>query len=57
MYTSFLDIDDCATFPCHVRAVCHNFVGGFECVCKSGYTGPGAYCRGRGNILSYKPGS
>lgn len=33
------DGDQCAEKPCKNGAMCSDSVGGFDCVCKSGFTG------------------
>ena len=44
-----LDIDECAandTHDCHTYADCINNNGSFSCICKNGFTGNGAFCKG-----------
>ena len=32
--------------PCHIHADCNDIVDGYQCTCKSGYTGNGFQCNG-----------
>lgn len=41
-----LDINECATNPCHRNGFCMNYPGGFACNCSTGYTGNGFACTG-----------
>lgn len=34
-----LDGDQCAEQPCKNGAMCSDSVGGFDCICKSGFSG------------------
>jgi len=36
----FIDIDECASAPCHHNATCVDHVNSFSCVCSPGYTDP-----------------
>lgn len=36
----YIDGDQCAGNPCENGAMCSDSVGGYDCVCKSGFTGP-----------------
>jgi hypothetical protein len=38
------DIDECASKPCSDNASCENTDGGFDCTCKTGFTGDGLSC-------------
>lgn len=44
------DIDECVegTDNCHIDAICQNTPKSYKCICKSGYTGDGKHCKGRG---------
>ena len=37
--TSFLDIGECASDPCHNGGICIDEINAFTCICISGYTG------------------
>ena len=41
------DIDECVKSSCHAMADCINFIGGFECKCRDGFTGDGYQCEGK----------
>ena len=50
-----IDVDECRdswvasssdNLGCHSNAKCHNFNGGFSCVCDPGFTGDGFNCEG-----------
>ena len=47
------DIDECvdSANDCHSNATCNNIDGGFECTCKTGYTGNGTLCLGTNMII------
>ena len=49
-----LDIDECLinNGGCHIDANCKNTQGGFNCVCKNGFSGDGFNCTGRIPIQS-----
>ena len=49
MLVFFLDIDECSigNGGCHGDADCHNTVGSFNCICKTGYDGDGLNCIGK----------
>ena len=34
----YLDINECAKFPCKNGATCQNIAGSYQCACKPGYT-------------------
>ena len=36
---SFLDIDDCASFPCENNGTCVDGLNGYTCRCSVGFTG------------------
>ena len=41
------DIDECGTANnCSDQADCHNFIGGYSCICRTGYSGNGTNCDG-----------
>ena len=42
------DINECllGEANCHSDAICTNFGGSFNCVCKHGYEGNGTHCEG-----------
>lgn len=44
------DVDECVegTDNCHIDAICQNTPKSYKCICKSGYTGDGKHCKGRG---------
>ena len=37
----YLDINECATQPCHTDAVCANNKGSYNCTCDLGFVGHG----------------
>ena len=38
MFDCYIDINECdSSNNCSVNAQCNNFVGGFDCTCKSGF--------------------
>ena len=45
---TFSDIDECFTGDhyCHVKAICTNIDGSFNCTCNAGYIGNGISCIG-----------
>ncbi len=45
---STLDIDECEeeSDMCSGDADCHDTIGSYDCICRSGYTGDGIECRG-----------
>lgn len=45
--SSLLDIDECASQPCHIHANCINTPGAHQCVCKDGFVGDGLSCIGK----------
>lgn len=47
------DVDECVegTDSCHIDAICQNTPKSYKCICKSGYTGDGKHCKGRGTML------
>lgn len=49
----FADVDECVegTDSCHIDAICQNTPKSYKCICKSGYTGDGKHCKGRGTTL------
>ncbi len=48
-------MDEChTTNACDSNADCSDVIGGFECTCRSGYTGNGTYCQGKLVSLSVK---
>ena len=49
--SSFTDINECASYPCHPNATCTNTEGSYICNCQSGYSGNGTFCEGNQNIL------
>ena len=36
--------------PCHENADCHDLDDGYQCVCKTGYTGNGYQCQGMTDV-------
>ena len=48
------DMNECdeRTRNCHERATCSDVIGGFNCTCKSGFTGNGTFCEGKNNCSS-----
>ena len=40
-FISFLDIYDCASFPCDNNGTCVDGLDGFTCRCSFGFTGDG----------------
>lgn len=38
--TCEIDINECVKSPCRNGAICHNTIGGYQCMCQPGYTGP-----------------
>ena len=46
-----LDIDDCASEPCHNSGTCIDGVGMFTCQCVTGYTGD--QCETSEGVLGY----
>ena len=34
-----IDVNECASQPCHHNASCHDNINGFKCSCAAGYTG------------------
>ena len=51
IYFFLLDLDECTQDPCDPLATCTNFIAGYSCVCRSGYTGNGSVCNGRSIII------
>ena len=51
IYSQNLDIDDCASNPCHGNATCNNTIGSFICTCDDGFSGDGFNCSGKENQL------
>lgn len=51
------DVDECVegTDNCHIDAICQNTPKSYKCICKSGYTGDGKHCKGRGTPLAPEP--
>uniref|UniRef100_A0A663MDZ6 Signal peptide, CUB and EGF-like domain-containing protein 3 n=1 Tax=Athene cunicularia TaxID=194338 RepID=A0A663MDZ6_ATHCN len=51
------DVDECVegTDNCHIDAICQNTPKSYKCICKSGYTGDGKHCKGRGSPLPPPP--
>jgi len=47
-FTLILDVDECKRgfHKCHLKAVCNNTYGGYNCSCKKGYSGDGHNCTG-----------
>lgn len=41
---SCVDINECASSPCHHLAACTNLMGSFACTCPDGYAGDGKTC-------------
>ena len=41
------DVDECSakSHTCHFDADCTNYSGGYECTCKTGYSGDGKMCQ------------
>lgn len=39
LHVMFVDGDQCADQPCKNGALCSDSVGGYDCICKSGFTG------------------
>ena len=39
IYSSFSDIDDCASDPCENNATCTDGVNNYTCACMAGYEG------------------
>lgn len=37
--TCEIDINECVKSPCRNAAICHNTMGGYQCLCQPGYTG------------------
>ena len=35
----FVDIDECASSPCHNAGTCTDIVNGYTCACAAGYNG------------------
>ena len=46
---SSVDIDECAKsiHNCHLNSTCTNTNGTFLCMCNSGFTGNGTFCKGK----------
>ena len=44
----YIDIDRCASNPCHPNAICTNINGTmpYDCECDTGYEGDGINCQG-----------
>lgn len=42
-----VDIDECASNPCHIHANCINTPGSHVCSCKNGFVGDGLSCIGK----------
>ncbi len=55
-YTFSTDVDECHTNPCDTNADCSDIIGGFECTCRSGYTGNGTHCQGKLVLLQGSTG-
>lgn len=51
------DVDECVegTDNCHIDAICQNTPKSYKCICKSGYTGDGKHCKGRGTPPAPEP--
>lgn len=51
------DVDECVegTDNCHIDAICQNTPKSYKCICKSGYTGDGKHCKGRGTPPEPEP--
>ena len=45
-YLSYLDFNECLDLPCHIKGVCTNTVGSYQCTCQVGYNGNGIICEG-----------
>ena len=45
-YLSYLDFNECLDLPCHIKGVCTNTVGSYQCTCRVGYNGNGIICEG-----------
>ncbi len=48
----FVDIDECfiGTHVCDENADCANIPDGYNCTCRTGYTGNGTTCEGKYSI-------
>ena len=50
-----LDINECLIDPCHVNGICNNTNGGFNCICRTGFSGNGFQCIGKLIISKQSP--
>ena len=49
MHIVFTDVNECdeGIHNCHENANCSDVVGGFNCICNTGFTGDGTFCESK----------